>query len=59
MDVDPNDLIYLDESGFHTSMTRTFARSPRGERAFGTVPRNRGTNVTLLCGVTLNGPCAA
>lgn len=40
-------------------MTRTYARSPRGERAYWTVPRNRGTNLTLLCAVTLQGPCAA
>lgn len=58
LEVDPHDLIYLDESGFHTSMTRTYARSPRGARAYGTVPRNRGTNLTLLCAVTLQGPCA-
>lgn len=58
LEVDPHDLIYLDESGFHTSMTRTHARSPRGARAYGTVPRNRGTNLTLLCAVTLQGPCA-
>lgn len=59
MEVNPDDLVYLDESGFHTSMTRGYARSRRGERAYGTVPRNRGTNLTLLCGVTLRGPCAA
>ena len=59
MEVTPDDLVYLDESGFHTSMTRGYARSRRGERAYGTVPRNRGTNLTLLCGVTLRGPCAA
>ena len=58
LDVGPNDLIYLDESGFHTSMTRMYARSPRGERAFWTVPRNRGTNLTLLCDITLQDPCA-
>lgn len=56
--VHPNALLYLDESGFHTSMTRTHARSPRGTRAIGTVPRNRGKNLTLLCALTVAGPCA-
>ncbi|WP_322474793.1 IS630 family transposase [Deinococcus sp. AB2017081] len=56
--MDEDDLVYLDESGFHTSMTRTHARSPRGERAYGHVPRNRGRHLTLLCAMTRAGPCA-
>lgn len=56
--MDEDDLVYLDESGFHTSMTRTHARSPRGDRAYGQVPRNRGRNLTLLCAMTRTGPCA-
>jgi transposase len=54
-----DDLLCVGESGFHTSMTRSHARSPRGQRAPGEVPRNRGQNLTLLCGLTLAGPCAA
>ena len=33
-------LVFVDESGFHTSMTRSRARAPRGKRAYGKVPRN-------------------
>ncbi len=58
LDVNPDDLLYLDESGFHTSMTRSHARSPRGERAYGSVPRNRGRNLTLVCALSLSGPSA-
>ena len=42
-------------------MTRLYARAPRGERAYGEVPRNRGKNTTLLASMTADGmgPCAA
>ena len=56
--VDPDDLVYLDESGFQTNMTRSHARCPRGQRAVDSIPRNRGRNLTLLCGLTSRGPVA-
>ena len=45
----------MDESGFHTSMTRLRARAPKGERAYGKVTRNRGKNTTLIASITLEG----
>jgi hypothetical protein len=36
-------------------MTRLYARAPRGERAYGKVPRNRGKNETLIASITLGG----
>ncbi len=45
----------MDESGFNTSMARLRARAPRGERAYGKVPRNRGKNQTLIASITLEG----
>ena len=49
-------LVFVDESGFHTSMTRLRARAPRGERAYyAKVPRNRAKNTTLIASVTLEG----
>jgi len=53
--VDPRLFVWVDESGFHTSMTRLRARAPRGERAFGSVPRNRGKNTALIASMTLEG----
>jgi transposase len=47
--------VFVDECGTHTSMTRLRARAPRGERAYGKVPRNRGTNTTLLASMTADG----
>jgi len=45
----------VDESGFHTSMTRLRARAPRGKRAYAKVPRKRGRNQTLIASITLGG----
>jgi transposase len=47
--------VFVDESGMHTSMTRLYARAPRGKRAYGKVPRNRGKNTTLIAAITLEG----
>jgi transposase len=47
--------VFVDESGFHTSMTRLRARAPRGKRAYGKVPRKRGRNQTLIASITLQG----
>jgi transposase len=52
---DARRLVFVDESGFNTSMTRLRARAPRGQRAYGRVPRNRGKNTTLIAAVTLQG----
>jgi hypothetical protein len=53
--VDPRRFVSVDECGTHTSMTRARARAPRGERAYGEVPRNRGKNTTLIASMTLEG----
>ncbi|MDP9481022.1 MAG: IS630 family transposase [Actinomycetota bacterium] len=52
---DARRLVFVDESGFNTSMARLRARAPRGERAYGKVPRNRGKNQTLIASITLEG----
>jgi transposase len=52
---DARRLVFVDESGFHTSMTRLRARAPKGKRAYGKVPRNRGKNTTLIAAITLEG----
>jgi hypothetical protein len=47
--------VWVDECGAHTSMTRLRARAPKGERAYGSVPRNRAKNTTLIASMTLGG----
>lgn len=54
----PECLVFLDESGFHTAMTRGYARAPSQQRAIGVVPRNHGLNHALICTLTLAGPQA-
>jgi transposase len=53
--IDPARLVFVDECGTHTSLTRRRARAARGLRARGAVPRNRGPVTTLLAGVSLGG----
>ena len=37
-----NDLVFVDECGSTIALTPLYARSPRGQRARGAVPRNWG-----------------
>ena len=52
-------LVFTDETGFHLAMTRRFERAPRGQRVRQSVPRKRGTNVTLIGALALRGWVAA
>jgi hypothetical protein len=45
----------VDESGTHVSMDRLRSRAPRGVRAYGRVPKNRGKNLTLIASMSLHG----
>jgi transposase len=47
--------VFVDESGTHISMDRLRSRAPRGERAYGRVPKNRGKNLTLIASMSLHG----
>lgn len=53
--LDVRRLVFVDESGFHTSMDRLRSRAPKGKRAHGKVPRNHGRNTTLIASMDLNG----
>ena len=52
---DTRRLVFIDESGFSISMMRLRARAPKGKRAYGRVPTNRGKNQTLIASMTLQG----
>jgi hypothetical protein len=48
--------VLKDESGTHVSMVdRLRSRAPRGARAYGRVPKNRGKNLTLIASMSLHG----
>jgi len=54
-------LVFVDEMGANIALSPLYAYSRRGERAFGSAPRNWGKNVTLLASLTDKGlgPCLA
>ena len=53
--MDVRRLVFVDESGMHTSMDRLRSRAPKGERAYAKVPTNRGRNTTLIASMSLRG----
>ena len=52
-------LIFIDETGTNTTMTRSYARSSIGERAICSAPVNYGNNVTIIGALDLGGIVAA
>lgn len=59
--LDAERLVFVDEMGANTSLAPLHAWSRRGQRAYCSVPRNRGKNTTLLASMTSEGmgPCLA
>jgi transposase len=49
------DLVFVDEAGVNLAMSRRYARSLQGTRAYGDRPDARGKNVTMIGGVSLQG----
>lgn len=50
--VDPQRLVFVDEMGSNTSLSPIYAYSQKGQRAYCSVPRNRGPNTTLLSSIS-------
>lgn len=50
-----SDFVFVDECGAHTSLAPLHGYSPRGERVYLEVPRNRGPNTTLLASMSIEG----
>src|SRR4051794_36102083 len=55
--VDPQRLVFVDECGANTAMTRTHGRAPVGERVFTNAPGG-WKSITLTCGLRLSGVTA-
>lgn len=51
-------LVFVDESGATTKLTRLRARAPEGQRAVGRIPHGHYQTTTLVAGIGLRGPCA-
>jgi transposase len=54
-EIDAERLVFVDEMGANISLAPVYAWSRRGERAFSSVPRNWGKNITLLASMSLEG----
>lgn len=53
--IDARLLVVVDEMGSNIGLTPFYAWAPKGQRAFGSVPRNYGKNTTLLASLSLSG----
>jgi transposase len=54
-DIDASKFRIIDETGSNLALTRLYARAPKGKRARGRIPRNRGKNVTMITDLSLHG----
>jgi hypothetical protein len=53
--VDAKRLVFVDEMGTNTSLATLYAWAPKGQRAYCSVPRNRGPNATVLSSMSAEG----
>jgi transposase len=53
--LDPEQLVFVDESGTNISLTRVYGWAPHHRRATGSVPRNHGKNTTLVAALAPDG----
>jgi DDE superfamily endonuclease len=54
-DLDPEHLIFIDESGLSTKMARLRGWAPRGERCRAAIPHGHWKTITFVGGLTLAG----
>ena len=55
LDLDPDRLIFIDETGATTKMARLYGRAPRGERCRAAVPHGHWKTTTFTAGLRVNG----
>jgi transposase len=53
-DIDPENLVFLDETGILLGLARTHARSEQGTRAYDLKPFYRGAKVTAIGAISIN-----
>jgi len=56
--MDPRRLVFLDETGAKTNMTRLYARSKKGQRAVDYAPQGHWNTTTLVAAVAWDAPIA-
>src|SRR3954447_19193148 len=55
--IDPRRLVFVDECGANTAMTRRYGRAPAGQRVYSDTP-GHWDSITLTCGMRLAGAMA-
>ncbi len=53
--LDARRLVFVDQMGTNISLSPLYAWALKGQRAYCSVPRNRGSNTTVLSSMTLEG----
>ena len=53
--LDARTLVVIDECGSNIGLTPLYARAPQGSRVYGSAPRNRGKNTTLIASLHFEG----
>jgi transposase len=53
--LDPEQFVFVDESGTNIALTRLYGWAPHDRRATGSVPRKHGKNTTLVAALTPDG----
>jgi len=48
-------VVFVDEMGTNTSLSPLYGWAKKGQRAYGSVPRNRGKNTTVLSSMSVEG----
>ena len=59
LDLDPKHLVFIDESGAKTNMTRLHGRARHGNRLFAYAPQGHWCTTTMISSVRLDGTTAA
>jgi transposase len=54
-EIEARSLVFVDEMGTNTSLSPLYGWAKKGERAYCSVPRNRGPNTTLLSSMSMEG----
>lgn len=58
LDLDPHDLVFIDETGASTKMARRHGRAPRGERLRASLPHGHWKTTTFVGALRLTGMTA-
>ncbi len=58
LDLDPDALVFIDETAATTAMARRYGRAPRGERCRMAVPQSHWKTTTITAGLRASGVTA-